>query len=113
MKTDPRGRQPLRLRVEAMAPGDTVFAIGTPLELKFQSTVTRGVVSAIRNFGGRNFIQSDASVEPGSSGGPLLDESGQVVAITESSYRISGAPAGINLFIPVADALQYLDAKRN
>jgi serine protease Do len=75
VKTDSRGRQPIRVRRDPMQPGDTVFAIGSPLGDRFQNTVTRGVVSAYRNFGGATFIQSDVSVNPGSSGGPLLDES--------------------------------------
>jgi serine protease Do len=77
VKTDAHGRQPLALRRESLKPGDTVFAIGTPLSEKFQRTMTRGIVSAYRTFEGLNFIQSDVTVSPGSSGGPLLDEKGR------------------------------------
>jgi S1-C subfamily serine protease len=110
VKTDPRGHAPLRLRRTALQPGDTVFAIGAPLDPKFQSTVTRGVVSAYRTFGGMSYIQSDASVSPGSSGGPLLDDKGEAVAATESGYRAAGVPTDINLFTPVGDALDFLSA---
>ena len=110
VKTDPRGRSPIRLRRDPMQPGDTVFAIGSPLGDRFQSTVTRGVVSAYRTFGGANFIQSDVSVNPGSSGGPLLDEAGEAVGLTESRFQVAGAPTGINLFVPVGDALDFLNA---
>jgi S1-C subfamily serine protease len=111
IKTDPRGRQPLRIRKEPLQPGDTVFAIGSPLGQKFEGTVTRGVVSAYRTFSGLNFIQSDVAVNPGSSGGPLLDDKGEVVATTESGYRVAGAPTDINLFIPLGDALDFLGAQ--
>ncbi len=110
VKTDPRGRQPIRVRRSAMQPGETVFAIGAPLDPKFQSTVTRGVISANRTFEGLSFIQSDVTVNPGNSGGPLLDEAGEVVGMTESGYRVAGAPSGINLFIPIGDALDFLNA---
>jgi serine protease Do len=111
VKTDPRGRPPIRIRRDAMQPGDTVFAIGAPLGDKFQSSVTRGVVSAYRTFEGESFIQSDVSVNAGSSGGPLLDDAGEVVGLTESGYQVAGAPTGINLFVPIGDALDFLSAQ--
>ncbi len=50
-------------------------------------------------------------MNPGSSGGPLLDDKGQVVAMTEAGYSIGGAPLDINLFIPIGDALDPLSAE--
>jgi hypothetical protein len=111
VKTDPRGRKPLRLRRDPPQPGDAVYAIGAPLGEKFQSTVTRGIVSANRVFEGLSYIQSDVSVNPGSSGGPLLDDKGVAVGMTEAGYRVGGAPAEINLFTPVGDALDFLSAE--
>lgn len=108
IKTDPRGRQPLMIKARTPTAGDTVFAIGAPLDEKFQSTVTRGVVSANRTVDGLNYIQSDVTVNPGNSGGPLLDESGAVVGLTDLGYQPEGLPTNINLFIPIADALTYL-----
>ena len=110
IKTDPRGRLPLQIRKEQAQPGETVFAIGAPLDQKFQSTVTRGIVSATRTFDGLSYVQSDVAVLPGNSGGPLLDEKGNVVAITESGYRLGSAPVDLNLFTPVRDALDFLSA---
>lgn len=108
IKTEPRGRVPLRIGRNAPLPGDEVYAVGTPLDQKFQSTVTRGVVSANRVFDGFTFIQSDVAVNPGNSGGPLLDKSANVVGLTVAGYRVGGAPSGINLFIPIGDALDFL-----
>jgi S1-C subfamily serine protease len=111
VKTDARGRKPLALRHDPLQPGDTVFAIGAPMGDRFQSTVTRGVLSAYRTFDGLSYIQSDVNVTHGSSGGPLLDEKGEVVGITVLGYQPTGAPLGINLFTPVPDALAFLSAK--
>lgn len=111
IRTNPHGRQPLGLRRGAASPGATVFAVGTPLDLKFQSTVTRGIVSASRLYDGFSFIQSDVIINSGNSGGPLLDEKGAVIGIAVSGYDIGGAPVGINLFIPIGDALDFLNLK--
>jgi S1-C subfamily serine protease len=99
IKTDPRGHAPLRLRREPLQTGDAVFAVGAPLDPKFQSTVTRGVISAYRTFSGLNYIQSDATVNPGNSGGPLLDDKGEAIGATVGGYTVTGAPTNINLFI--------------
>jgi S1-C subfamily serine protease len=75
--------------------------------------VTRGVISAYRTFNGLSYIQSDVNVNHGSSGGPLLDEKGQVVGIADLMFQPSGAPTGVglNLFTPTSDALEFLSAK--
>lgn len=108
IKTDDRGRQPLGIRTASMQLGEPVFAVGAPLGEEFQTSVTRGVVSANRIFEGLAFIQSDVSVTHGSSGGPLLDEKGAVVGLTVIGIEPNGAPVGINLFIPIRDALDFL-----
>lgn len=111
VRTNPHGRQPLSLRRGAAVPGSTVFAVGTPLNLKLQGTVTKGIVSANRIFDGFSFIQSDVVINSGNSGGPLLDEKGGVVGIAVAGYDIGGAPVGINLFIPIGDAVDFLNLK--
>jgi S1-C subfamily serine protease len=63
--------------------GEEVLAIGSPLGL-LQSTVTRGIVSAIRSVGGLTYVQTDAAINPGNSGGPLVDKYGRVIGITTS-----------------------------
>jgi S1-C subfamily serine protease len=112
VKTDPRGRQPLGLHRAAPEPGDTVFAIGAPLDVKNQGTVTRGVASANRIMDGFNFIQSDVTINGGNSGGPLLNERGEVLGIADLSLRERGdVPTGINYFVPIDDALRFLSAE--
>ena len=109
IKADPHGRDALPLRFGALQPGDTVFAIGEPLG--FQNTVTRGVVSAPnRIVDGFRFIQSDVIVNHGNSGGPLLDEKGQVIGLTDISLQMTeNSPIGLNFFIPIKDAVDFLN----
>lgn len=110
IRTDPRPGPVFRVRTEPLRQGETVFAIGTPMETRLQGTLTRGVVSASRTLSGYRFIQSDAAVNPGNSGGPLLDEAGQVVAMTVSRYASDPEDGvqGLNFFIPIEDALRFL-----
>ncbi|MDO8380789.1 S1C family serine protease [Phenylobacterium sp.] len=109
IKASTHSRQPLRLRRGLARAGDTVIAVGTPLDEKFQGTLTKGIVSAYRILDGLNFLQSDVNVNPGNSGGPLLDEKGAVIGITVLAYRPDDLPTGINLFIPIGDALDFLN----
>lgn len=85
--------------------GETVFAIGNPLGL--ERTVTEGVLSQThRNFGGILYLQIDAPVNPGNSGGPLFNARGQVVGIINM-----GVPTmeGLNFAIPARHAKYILD----
>jgi serine protease Do len=110
IKTEPRGRTALAINRSAPPVGTKVYAIGTPLDPKLQSTVTSGIVSANRIVDGFSFIQSDTPVTHGNSGGPLLDETGAVVGLTDW-----GVPADkgstLNFFIPIGDALDFLALK--
>jgi S1-C subfamily serine protease len=56
---------------------------------------------------GYNWIQSDAVVSPGNSGGPLIDQNGSIVGIATAGYQAVGSQVGLNLFIPKADALAF------
>lgn len=105
IKTE-RGLDPLAVRVGDLAPGETVYAIGSPLGEKFSGSLTRGIVSAYRTRNGQRFIQSDVTILSGSSGGPLLDEKGRVVGLTQSG--VEAGRARINLFVPIGDGLKAL-----
>lgn len=93
---------------EALAIGETAVAVGTPLGLQFQHTVTSGIISALNRTVkvptnlGENFmedlIQTDASINPGNSGGPLVNIEGQVVGI--NTIKVISAE-GIGFAIPI------------
>lgn len=82
--------QPLKIAAAAL-PGDPVLAVGYAAGLDGEPTVTRGIVSARRvdAKSGIEYVQTDAPINPGGSGGPLLNERGEVVGINVS--RLEGA----------------------
>lgn len=97
-------------------PGDEVFALGNPRGLA--NTVTRGIVSSVRRAEGEfrtivpegtTLIQTDAAVNPGNSGGPLLNAHGEVVGIV--TFKRS-AGEGLNFALSIIDALEAIQAKR-
>ncbi len=86
--------------------GQMAIAIGSPFRL--QGTVTVGVVSSLgRDLQGTNgrviggIIQTDAAVNPGNSGGPLLNSSGEVIGVNSAIFSPSGGNVGIGFAVPV------------
>ena len=95
--------------------GDWVIAIGQPFGLG--STVTAGIVSALHrgiNGGGANdrYIQTDASINQGNSGGPMFDLNGNVIGINTAIYSPTGGNVGIGFAIPAEEAKPVIDALR-
>ena len=88
--------------------GEPVFAVGSTMGDKFQSSVTKGVMSADRIIDGYAYIQSDVTVGPGASGGPLLDAQGRVIGLTVRGVVNLTSPTGINLFVPARDTIDFL-----
>lgn len=93
--------------------GDVVLAIGNPYG--FGSTVTLGIVSALGrsnlpiNVPFQNYIQTDAAVNPGNSGGALVDISGSLIGINSSIYSSTGSSVGIGFAIPASVAKDVLE----
>jgi S1-C subfamily serine protease len=108
IKATPGGQRGLPLRRERPEIGAEVYAIGSPILEELSGTVSKGIVSAYRRFDGLEFIQSDVTTVGGSSGGPLLDDRGNVVGMAVSGFEAADVPMGINLFIPIGDALRSL-----
>lgn len=91
--------------------GQYVLAIGNPFGL--DHSLTTGVVSGLNrevrspsNKPISNVIQTDAAVNPGNSGGPLIDSTGHLIGMNTAIYTMSGGSAGIGFAIPV-DTLRY------
>ncbi|HEV7967165.1 MAG TPA: trypsin-like peptidase domain-containing protein [Candidatus Acidoferrales bacterium] len=114
VKIDPKDRKLPALTMgdsDSLQVGQRVLAIGNPFG--FQSTLTTGVVSAL----GRTVqtgqttvidgaIQTDAAINQGNSGGPLLNSHGEVIGINSAIYTPSGTTAGIGFAIPISTARQ-------
>ena len=91
-------------------PGQEVVALGSPLGL--QNTVTRGIVSAVRDMGALTLVQTDAAINPGNSGGPLLDRTGLVIGITTLGVKPSEAQ-GLSFAVAIEHAQALLAGKRS
>ncbi|NWK95440.1 protease [Sphingobium lactosutens] len=93
--------------------GDWVVAIGNPFALS--GTVTAGIISAVhRGTGGTydKFIQTDASINQGNSGGPMFDMRGNVIGINSQILSPSGGNVGIGFAIPSEQAAPIVDTLR-
>lgn len=112
IKIEPKSKQLTVLKLgdsSAIQVGQKVLAIGNPFG--FQSTLTTGVISAL----GRTVqtsqttlideaIQTDAAINRGNSGGPLIDSRGEVIGINSAIYTPTGTTAGIGFAIPINTA---------
>jgi serine protease DegQ len=92
--------------------GDIVLALGNPFGVG--QSVTMGIISALSRSGvGINtfedFIQTDAAVNPGNSGGALTDASGNLIGINTAIYSRSGGSLGIGFAIPIHVANQIME----
>ena len=89
--------------------GEWVIAIGSPFGL--ENTVTAGIVSAkIRDTGEYlPLIQTDVAVNPGNSGGPLINMRGEVVGINSQIYSRSGMYMGISFAVPINEAMRVIE----
>ena len=103
---------------EAADVGDTVFAVGAPLESAYSWTVTRGILSgkdrmvevSINNSGTSDWVmkvmQTDTAINSGNSGGPLANVNGEVIGVT-SLKLVSSGVEGMGFAIPIEDAIEY------
>ncbi|EIJ47134.1 periplasmic trypsin-like serine protease [Herbaspirillum sp. GW103] len=89
--------------------GEWVLAIGSPFGL--ENTVTAGIVSAKARDTGDYLplIQTDVAVNPGNSGGPLINLKGEVIGINSQIYSRSGGFMGISFAVPIDEALRVAD----
>ena len=101
---------------DKVAVGDFAIAIGNPLGEQFSFSVTMGIVSAVGRTGGpggniNDFIQTDAPINQGNSGGPLLNIRGEVVGINTwiASNTTGGGNVGLGFAIPVNNVKRSID----
>ncbi|MFZ3003854.1 MAG: DegQ family serine endoprotease [Undibacterium umbellatum] len=89
--------------------GEWVIAIGSPFDL--DNTVTAGIISAKARDTGDYLplIQTDVAVNPGNSGGPLINMRGEVIGVNSQIYSRSGGYMGISFAIPIDEAMRVVD----
>ncbi|MBQ6213236.1 MAG: trypsin-like peptidase domain-containing protein, partial [Ruminococcus sp.] len=120
LKVDEKNLKPAVLGdSDELRVGELVIAVGNPLGFDLFGTVTSGIVSALNrkiniNDKKMNLIQTDAAINSGNSGGPLLNSCGQVIGINSakmsSSYSSSGASVeGLCFAIPIKEAKTIID----
>ena len=106
VKTEPVDSGALPTRGGDATIGEDVYVLGSPFGADFSGSLTKGVLGGYRDIDGLRYLQSDVSILPGSSGGPLLDKSGAVIGIARLRSGVAGG--NLNLFIPISDALDQL-----
>ena len=98
-----------------LRPGQEVIAIGSPLGL--QNSVTRGIVSSVRQMGPVTVVQTDAAINHGNSGGPLLDRKGHAIGIctfiiSNSPFPgVQGGSQGLNFAVSIDHAKALLEGR--
>ena len=93
--------------VGAARVGQEVIAIGTPLGF-LQNTVSRGIVSGLREVDGSTLVQTDAAINPGNSGGPLMNRDGVAIGIIKSGYA---GRDGLSFAVAIDHARAVLDGR--
>ena len=91
----------------SLKPGQEVVIIGSALGT-LQNSVSRGIVSGLRNSGGVTLVQSDAAANPGNSGGPMLDRNGRVIGVLTAGYR---GREGLNFGVSIDHARDILEGR--
>ena len=100
---------PLNTNEENINIGQEVYAIGAPKDMPY--TMTKGIISALdRKLGQNTYIQIDASVNSGNSGGPLVDDSGKVIGII--TLKANDAE-GIGFALKASEILAFVDGAEN
>lgn len=109
LKIEGSGYRPLLISTNAdLDLGGDVYAIGTPTDVDLGQTITRGIIGGKRRIEENIYIQTDVSISPGNSGGPLINSKGEVIGIM-SGKLIGKGIEGIAFAIPSYLALDYLN----
>lgn len=93
---------------DSISSGEDVFAIGTPEDISLGQSVTKGIVSGKRKFEDKIYIQTDVTINSGNSGGPLLNEKGQVVGMVTMKLVGDGVE-GLGFCVPSNQIMEILN----
>lgn len=118
LKIEAEGLSPAEFCSDQVSVGDAVAAIGNPLGAELRGTLTDGIISAISrdisyNNHSMTLLQTNAAINDGNSGGPLINMHGQVVGITNMKMKAANSSAtgieGIGFAIPVSTIKTVVD----
>ena len=99
LEVEGRGHSCLRPVDTRLPAGADVFAVGSPAGPALASSVSKGIVSGYPELDGRSFLQTDSSLNPGNSGGPIVDAHGRLAAI--ASWKVAGTDyEGLGFGVP-------------
>ncbi len=108
------GFQPARYSAQPLLqPGNDVFVVGSPLGDTYALSVSRGVVSGIRKINGVEYVQTDAAINHGNSGGPMFDGAGNLIGIValkpiDPNAGVNQTAEGIGLGVSLQQASRSL-----
>jgi serine protease Do len=113
LKVDHRGLTPITLREEPAFLGEDVFVVGSPVDELFENYVTHGIVSKLRvrllDLSITDVFMLDAATNPGNSGGPVLDERGQVIGMV---IAVAPGAHGLAYAVYASDIADTLEKAR-
>jgi len=111
IKVSGKGFSPIRISEEKeINIGADVYAIGTPADKSLGQTVTKGIISGERKILDKKYIQTDVSINPGSSGGGLINKQGYLVGIVNAKL-VGKSVEGIGFAIPANTIFEKLQIK--
>lgn len=109
LKINRNDMKPMKLAdQDSLKIGDDVIAIGTPLFFSYRNSASKGIISGLNRpvDGAYMYLQTDAAVNPGNSGGPLVNMEGELVGINTLGYMYY---QGMNFSIPVDNINYFID----
>ncbi len=107
VKVDAKNLRTLEI-IESVGTGDIAYVVGTPVDTLLFQSVSKGIISGQRNYFGVDYLQTDANINSGNSGGALLSSSGQLLGIVNAKYFGYGIE-GIGFAIPAKYILSKLN----
>ena len=107
LKVASLNKTPLKFATMALTPGQKVYVIGSPKGLS--ATISDGIISGLRDFGGYKLIQITAPISPGSSGGPVLNSNGELIGVAVAQLKEA---QNLNFAIPKTNVEALLKLKK-
>ena len=108
LKVTSLNKTPLKFATSAATPGQKVYVIGSPKGLS--ATISDGIISGLRDFGGYKLIQITAPISPGSSGGPVLNSNGELIGVAVCQLKEG---QNLNFAIPKTNVELLLNFKKD